>query len=453
MRHPRHKFTGKHIASPYGLAMVSSVVFLAACIFPPDIYKRLMNEPDLMFLDVRSMFFYGLCVGCFLLGVLLVDKVPSRPFTDDGIEISISPAAFILIPLLIALGLNVFSIIAAMENGVLVSLLLLGQGGAVKEALYAQGSLFLSSTALLGVLWWAIWRYQQLQVRGMSGWVTRVPLYVATLSAVVSASLLLDRGQLMSILVGTAIIFYLRKVARNQVSRGFVMKSGALLLLAVTVAFVLPATIRGADEPEKVAASFVAYTIASYNRLSAVLSGDLRYPYAGTGVYLCGFLPFNNLFNRIFPLREVFNWPSFIAFWKSQFGAVESAGLNGNSIWSGAFGYIFADIGWFAPLFLFVHGVLTGWAWRSIRLGRSMGIVLYPWCALCILQWFGPPSPLLSTSLAALLIVSVFLAIYESLLVRQKATSYQGRLVRRSRSRLRGAAVVRNSFGGLATPR
>src|SRR5450759_2552024 len=83
---PHKRHLGERIASPYGMALMSSVVFVIAWVFPPDVYKYLMDEPDLIFLDVPSASFYALCVGAFLLGVWLVDTyVPSEPRVDENI--------------------------------------------------------------------------------------------------------------------------------------------------------------------------------------------------------------------------------------------------------------------------------------------------------------------------------------------------------------------------------
>jgi hypothetical protein len=429
MQHNNHIRIAKHFASPYGMAAISSVVFLISCAFPPNAYLYFMNEPELIFLDVRSIAFYALCVGAFLLGVALVDRLsPSKSFNENRIKTSIPPAIFILMPLLLALGLNIRSIISVIRDGELVSLLLDGKGGEVKEALSAQGSLVLSGTSLMGVLWWATWRYQQLKLKGMSRWLTRVVLYVATCSTVFSAYLKLGRCEMMPVIAGLAVILFLRKLVANEVTRGFMLKFSGVLALSTLVLFIVFIVPRGADNADKIGAEVVACTVASYNRLSAVLAGNLRYPYGGTGVYLSGFLPFNNLFNSIVPLREIFNWPTFYDVWMSEFQAVGTAGLNRDSIWSGTFGYIFSDLGWLSPMFVFTYGVLTGWAWRSIRRGQTMGIVLYPWCAFCVLFWSGI-NLLLSTNFVMLVIVATFLLSYEFLLLRRRTLYHQCRAI------------------------
>ena len=106
-------------------------------------------------------------------------------------------------------------------------------------------------------------------------------------------------------------------------------------------------------------------------------------------------------------------------YWQSEFGAMGPAGLSENAIWTGTFGYIYADIGWFAPLFVFFEGVLCGVVWRSIKLGRPLGIVLYPWFAFCILFWFGMNS-LLENKLLPLVLDVIGLSLYELLCLRRE---------------------------------
>jgi hypothetical protein len=405
---------------------MSSVLFVIAWVFPPEIYERLMNEPDLIFLDVDAALFYAMCVGAFLLGVFLVDAyLPAGPLIDKRLEPGISPSAFILGPVLVALLLNIISIVGVLRKGMLLPLILSGEGAAAKVTRGAEGSLVLSMTCLTGVIWWAIWRYEQLKVRGTSGVVTLLFLSLAIISALVSVFLMVDRTGLMPIIVGSVIIVLLRKMLRHALNTRVVFKVSCLALVLVVVCFVLFAFIRGVNKPEAMVSSFVLYTISSYNRLSALLSGQLRYPYGGRGLYLSGFLAFNNLFNSLVPVREMLRWPSFFDVWESEFGAVWRAHLNGTSIWSGAFGYIYADLGWLSPGFVFLYGLLYGWVWRSVWRGRTFGIVLYPWCAFCILFWFGT-NLLFDTKCAMLVIVALMLSGYDFVMARERVILFEG---------------------------
>ena len=50
---------------------------------------------------------------------------------------------------------------------------------------------------------------------------------------------------------------------------------------------------------------------------------------------------------------------------------------------------MFADLGWWTPLYMFAAGILAGFLWSRFRAGTPFGIVFYPWMAFWILFWFG----------------------------------------------------------------
>src|ERR1700677_1081798 len=114
-----------YLISPYGLTMISCLIFAIAWLFPPGIYTRLMEEPDLLFLNIKAAVFYATCVGAFLLGLYLVDVyLPAERLVDRQLESGISAAAFILGPLCVALLLNILSLSSVLRQGVLLPLLL-----------------------------------------------------------------------------------------------------------------------------------------------------------------------------------------------------------------------------------------------------------------------------------------------------------------------------------------
>jgi hypothetical protein len=383
-----------------------------------------MDEPDLIFLNLEAAFFFAICVGAFLLGVYLVDfYFPAGLLVDKQTEPSLSPTTFILGPVFVALILNILSLISVLRQGVLLPLLLSGQGAEAKDLWGADGSLVLSATCLAGVAWWAIWRSQQLQFKGISPRVTRAILYVAILLVVLSASLILNRIVQFSSLIGAVIITLLRRALTGTSTAKGVLKAGLLLCALLIGLFALFSALRGNGTSGAIGTDMAQYTLSSYNRLPALLSGTLRYPYAGKGVYLCRFLESNNLFNRIIPVREMFGWPSYRDVFDSEFWAVGRANLNEHAIWPSTFGYIYSDLGWLSPGFLFLYGLLYGWVWRSACHGRTFGIVLYPWFAFCILFWLGA-NYLLDTMCAVLVIDAFALSTYEVVFLRRADTPW-----------------------------
>lgn len=410
-----------NIVSPYGLALVSYAIFLIGCLVPPSIYSHYVFEPDLMFLDPAVIFFYSLCVCFFLLGVWLVGwiggnqthAVPSR-------STRLSPLVFLLLPLTLGTVLTDISrVLLLKKNPSMLLMLFAQQSGGSKFAggLEVNGTFAIATMLLIGIVWWSIWRYPELKFRGWRRWLVLIMLIAGILSVLLSATMILSRNQIMMFLCGLAVIYMLKKQIRGEVTWKFVLVSALVFAVAVTSLFILFSFLRGTADWDMQIFLLGGYTLGSYNRLAAVLSGRLHYPFAGRGLYLSPFISFNNSFNAIIPIEKWMHWPSSLEVWGSEASAVTEAGLMGNLFWSGTFGYVFSDLGWFTPLYIFLYGLMYGMVWRWLKAGRALGIVLYPCFAFCILFWVGT-NYLLASDPVVLLTVAVFLAGYEFLFVK-----------------------------------
>jgi len=375
-----------------------------------------MDEHDYMFMDVSAITFYSLCVIFFLFGVWLIDLFfPVAAFSDEKPMCRLPPATFLLIPLGLGLVFSALSNILLIRSNPDLFLLFLVQGGAeVKSEFQFQSSLGLAGVYVIGIVWWATWRCDQLNLQGRQRRLVKTVQYLATASVILAAILKLTRGELIPVITGIAIIYLLRKSTRAETRAAFLVRFGLIFVFSVLILFLLASFVRGTTSLME---DVFAYTIAPYNRLSALLSGRLRYPYGGRGTYLITFLGYSNMLNNLIPFRDMLRWPSVMDLWQSEFRAMGPAGLGENSIWAGTFGYIFADLGWLAPVFVFFEGLLCGVVWRSVKLGRPLGAVLYPWFAFCILFWFGMNSMFASWVLAFILDV-IGLSIYEALFLR-----------------------------------
>jgi len=403
--------------SPYGLAVVSFTFFTLVWMLPPGIYSTYLEERDFLFLDPASMLLYLLCVGAFMGGLAAIDSFfPSCFAPLTSIKTRLPGPAFLLLPIAIASAFTLASIALLLQgNPTLVGLILLEQGSQIKDTLDVRQPLGLSSMWLLGVCWWAMWRYRQVEILSRWWrWIVGFSTAMGILLVLVSASLKLARGELIPVGAGCALLYLVQRIGEGRWSTRTLVRAAAVLALGVVALFTLMSLARGSEDLDSFVGALLAYTVSSYNRLAALVNGRLHYPYTGTGLYLSSFLSFNTSLNSVLPISKLMHWPSYADMWDSQFAATWQAGLDGTRIWSGAFGYIFADCGWFTPLVLFVYGLLCGWIWRSIKLGHLLGIILYPWCGFCILFWFGT-NALLDTKLIVFLMVALVLAGYERL--------------------------------------
>lgn len=403
------------LLSPCGLALISSAIFLFAWIFPPKIYSYYIQEPDLLFFDLRTLLFFALCVTFFLLGAGLVNRwFPYRSAIQQGAKIRvIPPAFFILFPLITAIGFCVASCVLILkEYPLIISALLTQNGSVIKDSDLVMTLPFgRASTLLLGILWWAHWRYPQLKMGRTSQSFVKVFLFLGYVSVFAIAILKLSRNDLMLIFAGTIVLLGILRDSKSCITTQRLVVYALVVGGGIVALFLLFSFVRGVS-PDGFIRDVMGYTIASYNRLSAVVHDRLRYEYAGHGVYLFSFAAFNNKLNYLIPISEMLQWPSFYDWWQSEFASVWNARLNGNFIWAGTFGYIFADIGWFAPLMVFVYGVATGWAWRAIKKGKTYGLVMYPWFAFCVLFWFGTNN-IVESKVVIFILLAFILAVYE----------------------------------------
>jgi hypothetical protein len=415
-----------NIASPYGLAMISYSFFLFACLIPPSIYSDFMIEPDLMFLDPATILFYTLCVASFLAGAWFLGWLYPSSFAEPGIKSRISPTAFLMIPLTVGILSTATSLFLLIEyNPNIIVFLMTQQGGELKELVATEiaSSFNLAPLMLTAIIWWAFGRSFDLRLNGWRNRLVKFALVVAILLVIISATLILSRDILMMAVCGLAVLYVIRRNAKKPASFRFVFGAGAAIAVGVAILFFGFSFLRGVSSWDSQVSTLMGYTAASYNRLAAVVNGTLRYPFAGRGLYLSSFVTFNHTWNRFVPLNTIMNWPSQLDDWSSQFGAVTSAGLDGSLIWSGAFGYIFSDLGWFSLPFVFGYGVLYGCVWNWIKRGKALGMVLYPCLGFCALFWVGA-NILLDSQRAVVFVAAIVLAAYEWLFTKRSQADH-----------------------------
>jgi len=280
-----------------------------------------------------------------------------------------------------------------------------------------HGTMNISVLFVSGVVWWSVWRYHQLGTAWSGKFLVKLLQVLAVVAVFIFTSLVLSKHLVTVLITGLALCYIVRKMLSKELSWSLAGRTALIFAASGALVFFFVSFLKGASDPEIQVSTLVEYTIASYNRLSALLHGQLHFEYSGRGIYFSSFLAFNNLFNQIIPFRKILGLPDFYNWWLSTFGSVGRTGLNSSLIFFGAFGELFVELGWFAPLYVFFYGLLYGLVWRWMIAGRLMGIVLYPYCAYCILFWFST-NGLFDQDIVALVIDAMLLAAYESLFLR-----------------------------------
>ena len=280
------------------------------------------------------------------------------------------------------------------RGGNIGAMLLSGQGDALKaageDAVDPNAGWDLALIMQTIVTGWTYFRFRQMELLPSAARIFKILLAIAVGVDALSGIAVVDRTQLMPLLIslGTVYFFFSGLNEDGRPLRQLLRLGGGLC--SIVGVFSLMSMMRGAGRVRLLVISLLGYTVASYNRLAALVDGTMHYKFEHSGVYLIPFLENSGTINKIFPFNVIFGWPPlFRDLWRSEFVSVAMAGLNPTYIWSGSFGYIYSDLGWWAPVYLLFLGAFAGLAWSSFRRGETFGIVCYPWVAFSILFWIG----------------------------------------------------------------
>jgi hypothetical protein len=411
----------QNIVSPSGLAIVSYCIFLFAWLFPSGLYSEYIHEPDLMFLDPLSFGFYTACVLAFLFG-LRASRFVAPTQSEHAVTISVrNPLLYLAIPVFLTLvGCSIY---LKMLGGKLdfVALLISQQGESIKAAgQFGQLGVGRWSTFLFmltSALWWSAFRAQQLCLKGVAKHLFRLLFFLGVAVDTVTCVATVDRTNLMPLIAGLSVIYLFGKTFFKNI-RLLRLLVTSLCAAAGTVAIFLSISfLRGTIAIKGLMMLLLGYTVVSYNRMSALLLGVMHDSYQGRGVYLFPILRQNETIDNVFRLSDRFGWPSAWSLWSSAFSSVASAGLNPGFNFYSVFGALYSDLGWLATAYLFVIGILVGYLWQKFRQGKTFALVLYPWCAFCILFWIGS-NLMFDGRLADLLKMAVALTVYDKLTLR-----------------------------------
>jgi hypothetical protein len=384
----------RNAASPTLIALLSCSVFAFAWVFPPGVYSSYLGEPDWVFLNPVSIFYFGLCVTGFFIGVHFSQYMKGASYRGAPPRISTgSPLSYLILPLitltllcgiyLILLGARIdfISMLASQQGS---SLKIADENGTGVANRWQMVHVFLTAT-----LGWAQYRAQQLKLLKVKRTVFWIVFSAGWLVDAATSVALVDRTQLMPLMASTILIaiFFATRGWRVRLMR--VAAFASVSVVVIVGAFLLLSFLRGSLLLGSLMTSLLGYTIVSYNRMSALLMGAMHYGYEGSGVYLAPLLSGSEGLNRLIPFKDVFDWPSARELWRTEFASVAQSGLNGSYIWSSIFGYLYSDIGWLAPFYMFFYGLFCCYFWIKFKTGKALGLVIYPWVAFGIMFWLG----------------------------------------------------------------
>jgi hypothetical protein len=378
--------------SPSRLALYSYLIFLVAWVFPPDLYTFCVHEPNFMYLDDELFIFCSLCVLGFMLGICLTNIFGSPAPRKPEVRLASSVFTFCFPVLAFTLWAGVY--IAVLGTHIdFLAILTAQQGDLIKLAgassQLMSGQLDKAVPYLTAALWWSYARFDEQRFSRADRLIYAAVFWLGLGVAALVCVATVDRTRLMPIVIGTAILFMHKQYNAKRLSWKKLVTigiSGALSFVGMFMGF---SFLRGSASFASLMASMMGYTVVSYNRTAALIHHLLYPAFQGKGVYLVFYLTETEQLENLFHYRAAWNWPDFSTLFHSEFQAVGTAGLNSSFNWFSTFGYLYTDVGWYAPLMMIVTGVLTCCVWRGFEKGTTLCVILYPWFAFAIFFWIG----------------------------------------------------------------
>lgn len=379
-----------NLLSPQRLIMLSGVVLLAFTLVPPGFYRALINERNFMFANAELCLFVIGCLTIIYVGTVVGAGVRFSKGRPLPRLVTVSPFAYLLMPVSVALTMVVATIAILLKNEPwLLATALVGDGQEVKNlmATATQGAMTGSLPLAMGICWWGYAQFLSMRLdmtrfnRVFSG----VLIAALTGFLFLAFGLTLARYLLMPLLFGMFLLRTRAKLAEGEKVRKLILPALGFAVL-VLILFGLIAAMRNRSAHSGVLGSFVGYGPTSMNHLAAMIDGrmDSRLLQDYFDTMNFGFyykFPFLERFYDLNGLYEQAHDAPFNVTWR--------AGLNGSYIWITSLGEIGFGLGFFSIIYFFLYGVIVGKAWSAFKEGGTFGSIMYPWSAFCILFAFG----------------------------------------------------------------
>jgi hypothetical protein len=344
----------------------------------------MVHEEDYMFGDLRMVIFYAACIGFTILGAVIVARKPNQIRVAKPRPRGYESKSWMMlaIPLGFAILLDLASMAVILKsNPSLIFKVFSGQGQDIKNNLDVQGAFNGAQPMLMGMVWWAQLRYfsdrrswRPLH-RKLLFWMILSGFFICIFLALIK----LARYEAIPLVLGSLMI--LMRTYGSGRSAWYFVSRGALGAFGIIFLFALMGIVRGVNPFE----NLMGYGPASFNHLSVMLEGKLRYNPGGT--YTIGFLGTVPVLHHYVDTGTLLDLPSSKDAFQQQFDLSRAAGLNGALIWVTAFGYYFVDLGYWVFAWCFGTGLLMGLAWNSFNKQKPLGMVMYPLLAACALLW------------------------------------------------------------------
>lgn len=391
---------------------------------PPKYYLQLMREPDFIFLNPQAFLYISICTCFFCIGILFW-KVVCKEFKlkyDIHNRLTVPYnyiCVYILIPVMVLLSLNIYSIYLIINNNSSVFLYLaldISSFGTIKNQIELTDSLGAAGPMAASIALWALYNFFNYkdQISKKQKIIISLFIFLIIFSCIFRAVIKVARYEMMPLLFGLLVIYIHYKYKTK--SNFKILLYLSFFLVSVISIFGVFSFTRGFATLSDVFQSIVGYTLTSYNHMAALLSGKLIYLNPGNLYYLLSFFQDAPLLKDSLS-SGYFNWPATDLIRYREFSDTFRAGLNGSYIWLTSYGYLWISLGYLTPLVFLINGILMEFYWAKFINGKQSGLIFYPWLFFCIIFWFGT-SMLTSKFTVSIIITYLFIKFYDWIFIR-----------------------------------
>jgi len=391
------------------------LLFAVIFVLPPELYSKIMNEPDYSFLNIESLVFILSCDLAFYLGYILYSPLVTK-HSRYNLGSAVVSNTFIVLPLVPFMFLTAVSVVEIIKAYPQL-LYVLGSPSAqqVRADVGTQQNVMSGAPIILtGMIWWAIFRMRcseiilQKKMRSV-----RVVIVISVVLVAISFIIRMSRMQLLPLIIGLLINYKYAEYVTLRQSRTNLSRSIVVIIVGGLLIFITLSLIRGYNNWQDIAQQIFAYGPASYNRLSAILSGRLHFYGQETGIYVSSFQGQIPLLKHFINVYHLLGQPSLNTAWLRTFNDVGNAGLNADYTFPTVYGAIYSFFGIWSPIYFFGFGIFFKQIVHSINSEKIFGIVYFPFIIFSLLFLFGW-NFMLSYNFIVLLITVFILFLYKA---------------------------------------
>ena len=374
----------RFLISPYFLILYQFILMLIPIFFINNkTYSFYINEPDLMYLNLKVYLFIFINILSFSIAYLSINIKPKITFFNFRLKrIYLSPNLYFL-PLLIffEVAVGLFIVIFLKQNSDILPLLFIDMT-LYKES-FKGNFFYFSNYLLMGVLLYTIYQKYYFKIKGK---LINLFILLGILEILIATTLLAARYLLIPFTISLFVIMIFFKKVDFKKFILLIIIFISLLILITWLRTGAGVTAHSDKSIDLIVKQIMGYTIASYNRLAAILGSKLHFTYENTGFYLFPALSHIPIFHKILP--NFFGVDGTVDVTKQEFVDVAVASLNENYIWATLYGYIASTLGWASVVYFYLLGLLYGILWKQFKNQKIFGIIIYPWAYACLILVF-----------------------------------------------------------------